>query len=338
MTPADRPTQATASTAPTFPAARPGCKPRGAAELLRPEALDHASGTPPADVLRLSPAWTSKAYWLLVLAFIAALGFGTAARLFAYASGPAILWRDGVVDLTAIREHSVASIEVEPGDQVREGQLLARFNGAAEHAELRRLQDQFERQLAKRLADPLDDDARATLVSLGAARDAALSQVEGMLLRAPRSGLVGDIRVRVGQSVSAGDVLLTLTDEKAICSVWAWLPGRYRPELRQGELLRFDVGGYENTVPPATIRSIGTRVIGPREARRYLGNDISDAFAVDGPVVLVQAALPSCSLEVEGRLLRLHHGMSGRAEVRLTMDPMWSVLFPSLRSLFRDAS
>jgi membrane fusion protein (multidrug efflux system) len=135
--------------------------------------------------------------------------------------------------------------------------------------------------------------------------------------------------------VTSGDVLLTLTDDRATCSVWALLPGHYRPELRAGAALRFDIDGYRYAHQTAAIRSIGSQVIGPREARRYLGNDISDAVPLDGSVVLVKAELPSCSFSIQAERLRFHHGMSGRAEVRIATEPLWAVLFPNLRSFFR---
>jgi membrane fusion protein (multidrug efflux system) len=324
---------------PIVSAAEPGAPPSAAApagaSLFRSQALARAHrGASSPDVLRLSPRWANQAYWLLLSALVLSVAYGSVARVFAYAGGPAIVWTSGTLDVTASVPATLASVEVEPGDEVQAGQVLVRFRADAEAAELGRLKNEFEWQLVKSLRDPKDEAARQALATLAAQRDLAASQLERMSIRAAAPGVIGDVRARAGQAVSAGDVLLTLTDARATCSIWALLPGQYRPELRSGVPLRFDVAGYRYAHQTGQIESVGARVIGPREARRYLGNEISDAVSVDGPVVLVKAALPSCSFLVDGDSLQFHHGMSGQAEVRITTDPLWTVLFPNLRGFF----
>src|ERR1044071_9611749 len=63
-------------------------------QLFREQALAHARLTSfDADVLRISPRWTERAYRVLVAAFVVAVAYGLVAHVFAYASGPAIVWR-----------------------------------------------------------------------------------------------------------------------------------------------------------------------------------------------------------------------------------------------------
>ena len=302
---------------------------------FREEALQHIAGSrADGDVLRISPAWTRWSYWILVAAFVVGSAYCIFGTLYEYASGPAVLWVTGRLDLTAPIAGTVRSIEVLPGQCVEAGALLVRFYSAREVAELNRVQREFDLQLVKSLRDPSDQGVRQALTSLRAEKELAEAKVEQRSVRAPRAGIIGDIRIRTGQLLEVGDTVLILVAEEAQCSVIAMLPGQYRPQLRPGMSLRFELSGYRYAYQELVIASVGAQIIGPNEVKRYLGQEISDTVKVEGPVVLVEARPSSCTFQVDHEPFNFYHGMNGSAEARVRSESILVALVPSLRVLF----
>ena len=287
------------------------------------------------DVLRISPSWTRWAYWVVLGAVFTGVAYLGIARSTEWAQGQSLVHVSGVDEITAKHSGTLANIAVRTGQRVKEGQLLATLSDRDERAQLKRLEQEFNLQLARTLRDPADQAARQNLVTLRVERDLAQSRLADLRLRAPRDGLVEDIRVREGQAVSPGDHLLTLSGDGGGCAVWALVPARYRPELRPGAEFRFNVYGYRYAQVTTEIRSVSAQAIGPREVRRYLGNDIGDAVQIEGPAVIAEAVLPSCSFESDGQTFRFHRGMSGTSEIQLREQPLWALFFPELRKVFR---
>jgi membrane fusion protein (multidrug efflux system) len=149
--------------------------------------------------------------------------------------------------------------------------------------------------------------------------------------------MIGDLRVRRGQRISPGQALLSVAGQGGSPAVVALLPGEFRPLLKPGMRLRLEVQGYPYLYQHLTVTAVGEEVIGPAEARRYLGEEIGDAVPVSGAVVLVSARLPSLSFELQVRERRYHDGMGGRAEVRVRSERVLVALVPALRALFEDA-
>jgi membrane fusion protein (multidrug efflux system) len=153
-------------------------------------------------------------------------------------------------------------------------------------------------------------------------------------VRAPRAGVIGDISIRPGQLLEAGDIVLTIAGDDTRVSVLALMPGHYRPQLRPGMSLRFEVTGYRYAYQELVVESVGAQLIGPAEVQRFLGPEIADTVSVEGPVVLVEARVASPSFEVDRTRLDFHHGMSGRAEARVRSEPALFALIPGLRAIF----
>ncbi|MCC6559282.1 MAG: HlyD family efflux transporter periplasmic adaptor subunit [Polyangiaceae bacterium] len=303
--------------------------------IFREEAIRHANDPrEEGDVLRVAPPWIDGAYRVVLLALLSALAYGILGTVHEYASGPAVVWITGRNDVTAAVEGTVSAVEVRSGQRVDQGQVLARFYSAGEEAELARIDQELESQLVKWLRDPADQAARQALTSLRTQRDLAVARLEQLSIRAPGPGVVGDVRIRPGQHLAAGDTVVTLTGAQARCSIVAMLPAHYRPQLRPGMSLRFEVTGYRFAYQEAVVESVGTQIIGPREVKRYLGQEIDDTVAVEGPVVLVEAALRSPTFEVDGQTLDLHHGMNGLGEARVRTERIIIALVPALRALF----
>lgn len=299
-------------------------------EALRYRALAGAEG----DVLRLSPDWTRWAYWLLVAVFVVGFVYCIVGTLHEYATGPAVVWISGRTHVTATVSGTVSSIEVKPGQKVESGQLLVRFSSAVETAELARIDREFELQLAKSLSDPADQSAKAALTTLRTQREVAAARLEQLSIRATQTGFIGDVRIRSGQLLSAGDVVVTLLGEGQRCSIVAMLPAQYRPQLRPGHAMRFEVKGYSYAYQEMTITSVSAQIIGPNEVKRYLGQEIQDTVAVEGPVVLVEATPSSTTFTVDGEAFDFYHGMNGTAEARVRTESILFSLVPSLRTIF----
>ena len=307
-----------------------------AAALFREEAVEHhnlgirAEG----DVLRVDPGWMRWTYRLLLTVLVAGLLFTFLARIREYAEGPAVVQLGGRSDLTATADGTVSQVTVAPGERIEAGRLLVRFYGARETAELARLDHEFELQLINRLRDPADSGAQQALISLRAEREMARSNLAEREVRAPAAGVVNDVRVRPGQHITPGQSLLSILRGQEHPVVVAFVPGEYRPMLKRGMPLRLEVTGYRYAYQHLIVDSVGDEVVGPTEARRYLGNEIADAVQVGGPVVRVEAHLDSDTFEAEGKTRRYHDGMLAKAEVRIRSERVLVALIPALKALF----
>ena len=303
--------------------------------LFREEAVGHhAEGLAEhGDVLRLSPRWLPWTYWMLLVLLVVGLLFSTVFQLREWAGGPAVVQIEGNRDLTANSAGVVTRVEVMPGDRVQAGQELVRFYGAREVAELQRIEQELELQLLNRLRNPSDRGAEMALIQLRSQRRLAEAQLAERSLRAPFDGGVADLRVRPGQSVGPGDIVLSLVSETTEPTVVALLPGHYRPLLEPGMRLRFEVQGYEYAYLELTIDNVGAEVVGPVEAQRYLGPALAGVVPVPGPVVFVEARLPGTTFEASGKSYTLHDGMYGRAEAPVRSDRILLSLFPRLKEV-----
>lgn len=303
-------------------------------QLFRAEALEHHR-KPRIDgaVIRGSSRWTHDAYWLLVWMVGAALAYVALGTVHEYAEGVAVIQVDGHDQLTAHVEGTIAEVLTRPGQHVARGEVLARFYVEGQRAELARVADERRTALLRLLRNPGDHEARVALGGLHAEHalvERSLAQHE---LVAPRSGTIADLRIRVGQAVHAGDGLVTLIGDRARARVLAIVPAQYRPKLRPGLTLRLELQGFRFAYRELRIEQVGDEAVGPAEVQRYLGPDHAGAIATDGPVVLVEASIPSLQFESSGASFAYHDGMVGSADVRLRTEPIALALVPGLRDL-----
>lgn len=273
-------------------------------------------------------------HWGFALACAGMLGlaaFVALGRMNEYATGPAFVQLDGRTTLTASSAGLVISVAVKPGDRVAVGDELVRFHASDEQAELQASNKQFESQLAKLLLQPDDANTREALVSLRSRRELAQERRDRRVLRAPQAGIVGDVRVREGQLVEPGLRMIDLQGAASAATVTALLPGRYRPLLHAGAKLRFEVDGFHLLTHELIISRVGEQIVGPSEAARFVGRDLADAFSITGPVVLVQAKLPSTSFRLDGQRYDFSSGMFGKAEAAVRDEPIAYAFLPSLK-------
>jgi membrane fusion protein (multidrug efflux system) len=300
--------------------------------LFREEAIAHQRGRGlHAEVLQLDTGASRLGLPLVCAAVVAALVFLVLGRLNEYATGPAFIQMEGRTALSASLTGLVTEVLVKPGQRVAAGDVLVRFHASDEDGELRAATEEFENQLTKLLLRPADPITREALVSLRTRGKLAQQHSEQRTLRAPHAGVVGDVRVRESQLVEPGMRVLDLQDASASATLIALLPGRYRPLLRAGDRLRFEVDGFRQGAHQLAVSRVGDQILGPSEAARYLGRDLGDAFAIGGPVVVVEAALPSTSFEADGQRYDFAGGMFGKAEAVVRDEPVAYAFVPGLR-------
>ncbi|MCU1277790.1 MAG: hemolysin [bacterium] len=303
-------------------------------QLFRQEAVDelNRAGQRPS-LLRIAPTWTRWTFPVVIAACAAAIGYAFIGTIDEYAIGPALIRAEGRREVTAAAAGTVASVDVRPGERVTSGRLLMRLHDASEAAEYERLAHEFELQLVKSLRDPSDQTARQSLTALRAQKELAQARLDERAIHAPQDGVVSDVRIRPGQQLNPGDVILTLVPPDATFTAIAMLPGNYRPVLRAGMQLRVELEGYRYQYRRLQIDEISDEVVGPSEVKRYLGAEIADAISLAGPVMLVQASLPTSTFDVDGKPLRYHDGMLARAEARVRSERIVFSLVPGLRAL-----
>jgi multidrug efflux pump subunit AcrA (membrane-fusion protein) len=309
---------------------------RSQSTIFREEALEYhcLGGRAQGDLLRISSRWTNWAYWLLVAVLVAGSVYVVFGRINEYAIGTAIVRDEGRTIVTALTGGSITEIAVQSGQRVESHQMLLRFNDWQEKIELEHLQQELNLRQISRLKNPDDPTAQQQLATVRAQIEAAGKLLNERTVRAPRAGVVRDIRIRPNQQVAPGELLLSIVGDDDALLVVAILPGHYRPLLKPGNPLRLELTGFRYAYQRLTIDSIGNEVIGPNEVRRFLGQEIADSLPLQGASVIVQAHLPSRKFEADGRWHEYHDGMSGAAEARVRSESILLALWPGLKAVF----
>jgi multidrug efflux pump subunit AcrA (membrane-fusion protein) len=306
---------------------------RGSFFRKEAEAAHEAAGQIGAP-LALAPRWINRTYWLIAALAAAALLFALVAKVGEFAHGPAVVRALGGLDLATPTGGIVVAVDVEPGSRVRAGQTLVRFHGEAERQELEHIDREFELKLVRILLHPGDETARQSMAGLRASRELAAARLKERQVVAPSAGVVRNLRIRPGQMLAPGDLVLTLVDEdKATFSVVALVPGQFRPMLKAGMPLRFELDGYPQLASHLVVDSVGDEVVGPNEIRRYLGHELGDTMAVQGGLVLVRARLPQRKFRWKGQDYDFYDGIPGRVDVRVRSLRLLAMLFPALEEL-----
>jgi hypothetical protein len=116
------------------------------------------------------------------------------------------------------------------------------------------------------------------------------------------------------------------------------MPGHFRPQLREGLPARLELSGYAHAYEPITLSRVSDEVVGPNEARRFLGQDVADAVAMTGPVVLAEAILTRDHFVADGRRYPFVDGLQGRVHVKVRSIPIILGLVPGLRYLYEGGN
>lgn len=300
-------------------------------ELFRKEAMEAYGERRWGDVVRVAPTWIRWAYWGLVLVFVAAAVFLVEGRVRTWSRGPAIVRMEARTEVSVRTSGSIASLEVEPGARVAAGDVVATLDQAMQGGDVDRLARELEARLRERLLAPTDPSTGEAVARLRLELERARAALDERVVRAPASGVVGDVRVRAGQRVEPGDVVASVVDAASAVEVVAFLPGGDRPRLEPGQRMRLELHGYAHAYQDLAVEAIAIEALGPEEARRYLGR-IGDSVPLGGPVVLVRAQLPP-EFEADGEVYRFVDGMTGTVEVEVDSERVIHALIPGLKRL-----
>lgn len=285
--------------------------------LFRAEALKEARrGDKEGKPIFLSPSWLKWAYptilGLVVILFLAA----ALIQVPSYSSGSAIVKIDGE-KVTCAAGGTVATVEVTPGQIVTKGDILVKLHANSEEADLDRVDAEYRVALSTFLFDPSDGAARSALSTIASTRQRALAAVDDRVIRATRDGIVNDVRVQQGELLLPGAPVLQIVDREAMPSIVAFLPGSDRPRLKPGMTLQLRLTGFARSQETAEITDVGTEVIGPTAARKYLGETVGDTLPITTSVVIVHAKLRGRTFTADDTSYDYHDGMTALGEVRL---------------------
>jgi membrane fusion protein, multidrug efflux system len=306
-------------------------------QLFRKEALDHhARPEVRGGLLELSPGWARGAYWLVV-ALVVVGGVGLAlVDINDYAQGPVFIQVKGQEDITATAAGRVSRVLVSRGQHVKAGQPLVELYSGMETAERERMEQEFRRQLAASLLNPLDPGLQQSLSALHSQLEQSQARLQERSLRAPFDAVVNDVRVREGQHLNAGEVVVSILRDGAESWALALVPGRYRPMLEPGQGFRLELEGFPYDYQELEVSVVSDELVGPAEMRRYLGPGLGDTLVVQGPVVAVMARLPASTFQSNERTYSYYTGMPGTARVKVRARNGWVTLLPILEYLGGD--
>ena len=319
----------------SVPASNGGDRPEAVvrAPVLRAEALRHRQrpikdeGQP----LRMTPPWLDAAYRSLLVLGFAGLALVLLGSSSEYASGPAVVRLSERVEINARVPGIVSEILVAPGDRVVAGQLLGRLESSREAAEVEKLRRNLKLRLVERLRDFNAESALSGLDALEEEKRLAEARLALFSFRAPQDGVLGDVLLRSGKFIDAGQPAFTVISTAAgeTPSVLALLPGRYRPLLDVGSSVRVRLNGYPGADQRVTINEVSDSIVSPREARFVAGLTIAEEAGSVAGFVLVRASLPADSFEVSGRRYKYYDGLTGTAEVPVRKRRLVSQFLPT---------
>jgi membrane fusion protein (multidrug efflux system) len=174
------------------------------------------------------------------------------------------------VELSAETSGEIIEIPVGSGQEVQRGDLLLVLDDSVEQATKKRLEANLElaRLLFDRDASLVEqksipqsqyDRSRADLQ----AAIAQLSEIEARLdnkrIRAPFSGRLGIIQVKVGDYIESGDPIATLQDLSELELDFP-VPDRYAPRLHPGLKASVRTAAFPGREFPARLQAIDSRV------------------------------------------------------------------------------
>ena len=305
--------------------------------LYRGEALEaHRSRGNEGVPVNLSPGWVKRAYPLLVVTILIALFASIFVTVPTYSSGV------GVVEMpnTAVAAPMGGTVEqvlVEPGQHVKKGTALVRLHAAEQDAELHSAQTDADNATTLYLFDQQDEQVKKTLAAALVRVERERARVDSRIIRASADGTVSDIRVRVGSSLTPGDLVLQILEPGAEPEVWVFLPGKDRPRLRLEQELQTEIVGYTKSRDKAKITYISPEAFGPTEVAKIVGVSLADSVKLaPGSYVWVKAKLPAKAFKTQHQTFWYHHGMPVKAEVKIQSKPFLVTLLPALEKYIPD--
>lgn len=263
------------------------------------------------------------------------LSFGVPVVLFAALMALPINYTiKGNASVLAVRQNSLPAlvgsrlleVSVREGEQVKTGQILARFDTHDIQLQLSQLEQEYERSLLESdAALNMGDEAQMQISRLNAAKAAAMADklrldLARAVVRAPFDGLVlgaQTLSTRIGEVLRIGEPALQVVDPTA------W---QVKAMLRERDLIFLDQFLAENGPVPASLRLAAN----PTHTHKLELTDASQlAYGLDTAVGEYQftAMLPLTTRVEEASSSFLKSGFTGRITFEAGKRPVAYVLF-----------
>ena len=309
-----------------------------AKSLYRGEALEaHRSRGTEGDVVNLSPMWVRRAYPLLCGTLVVALVFSIFVHVNTYSTGRGMIVYAGEM-MTSPGQGTVKRIRIEPGTQVKVGTILVELDTQSEQIELADARKDYDNAQVAFLWDMNDEQIKKTLAASAARVEKAASVIATKTIRSRVAGVVGELKIKVGQLVQPGSPIALVNPPDSAPEVIVFLPSTDRPRLKPNMTLQVAVDGFKKTREMVTITSMSTEGIGGADIGRVLGDSLAESMKIGqegGQFIVVRARMPE-TFRVNNRTYRYHHGMSVKAEVIMARKPFLADLLPALEKYLPD--
>lgn len=305
-------------------------------DIFRQEALEYKARSPTVPGILEVPVRPSIwLYRLLALLGVTSAMVLATVRVSSEVSAPAIIRATRHNAVRPSKAGIVESILFKTGDWIRAGDPIITLEADDTRHQLLLNDAELRGVAASMLLRPRDRVSQETLVRLTTENAELKRSIESSILRAPNDGILTDLRAQVGQSVSTGESLASISVADSPFEVLAFIPGSSRPEVAVGQSMVLSLGATERKYRELTVSQVDDRAIGPADARRFLGNEVGDTVNISGSVFIVRAVLTQEGVSAAND--GYFDGMPARVTIRPLPQRALFVLFPALSALFGEA-
>jgi membrane fusion protein (multidrug efflux system) len=186
--------------------------------------------------------------------------------IFAVYSGTAPIEAFAEADVTAKVEGEVREVLVEEGDDVADGQILARLDGDRlrlelneSRARLRKMQRDFERNQELRekglLSEGDFEKLRYDLEALQASYNLASLELDYTQIRAPIAGVVSERYIKLGKTIRAGEPAFRVTSFDPLVA-YLHVPEREYRRIAAGQAVRIEIDALEGQELHAAVTRV----------------------------------------------------------------------------------
>ena len=190
----------------------------------------------------------------------------TRGDILAVYSGTAPIEAFAEADVTAKVEGEVREVLVEEGDDVEEGQILARLDGDRlrlelneSRARLRKMQRDFERnqELSEKglLSEGDFEKLRYDLEALQASYNLASLELDYTRIRAPIAGVVSERYIRLGKTIRVGEPAFRVTGLDPLVA-YMYVPEREYRRIGAGQPVRIEIDALAGQELYATVTRV----------------------------------------------------------------------------------
>lgn len=213
------------------------------------------------------------------------IGVPTRGDIVAVYSGTAPIEAFAEADVIAKVAGEVREVLVEEGDDVRQGQIMARLDGDRlrlelnqSAANLRKLERDFERNVElkdKSLISSGDfDKIKYEKEALEASYNLAKLELAYTQIRAPIEGVVSERFVRLGNTISTGDAVFRVTSLDPLVA-YLHVPEREYRHIEEGQPVGIDIDALQGQRIIATVTRVSP-IVDPQTGTFKITIEISD--------------------------------------------------------------